>query len=61
MKLSTQQGLNLEFKMDKNQETKKPTLTSAPKPTMKVEVIGDNVVITIPKKDLTKQLLAGLI
>ena len=54
--------------MDKETKTAKPQAqtqvqakVTTPKPTMRVEVVGDNVVITIPKKDLTKQLLAGLI
>ena len=41
--------------------TKKPTGRPTgfkPKPQLKIEVLGDSVVITIPKKDLTKKLLA---
>lgn len=48
-------------------EAKKPAKTTGrpvgfkPRPQMKIEVKGDEVVITIPKKDLTKKLLAELI
>lgn len=45
-------------------ETKKPVGRQTgfkPKPHLKIEVQGDNVVITIPKKDLTKKLLAEFI
>ncbi len=47
--------------MEPKPQVNKPTTAPTPKPTMKFEVVGDNVVITIPKKDLTKKLLDGLI